>query len=254
MNTIILNNKPLVEAIFEVRWGLTTLPNGMVQDDGYDIVVGQLRQSLIGELPFHTRPPFGVIPGLLIPHQIQHQFRVAADKWPLVQIGPGILTVNDTEGYTSENFIAFCSRVFSNLAEFWKQNGQEPPILHVALRYIDADYLTEEKLVFLRKLGINITFEKNIFDQKAFANSHPTFVELRSEFNTVNPKGIFSLAINTGKKEDREAMLWETQMICNQDNCKAFVDGPSKWLSDAHNVCHDVFFSMIRGELEEKYK
>ena len=33
-----------------------------------------------------------------VPH---HRFRVAKESWPLVQIGPGLLTLNQTEKYSS---------------------------------------------------------------------------------------------------------------------------------------------------------
>lgn len=254
MKTITLNKKPLVEAIFEVRWDLTTSPTGIPQDAQYDVIVGQLKESLSKELPFHVRLPFGFMAGFNLPHQVQHQFRAAVDAWPLVQVGPGIMTVNETSGYTSKNFIPLCINVFNTLISFWKQNGQIPNVSFVSLRYIDADNLTEDKLSFLNKLGLNITFEKNIFNSKRFESPNPKFVEFRSEFSTTEPTGTFSLSVNTGKKDDKDAILWETQMICQQDQCKVFMDNPTLWLSNAHDVCHEVFFSMIQGELEEKYK
>ena len=136
MQTIILNNKPLVEAIFEVRWDLSPSPTGVPQDPQYDIIVGQLKESLNKELPFHARLPIGIISGFNIPYQVQHQFRIAADAWPLVQIGPGLMTVNETANYTSEKYISLCVHVFTTLVKLWKQNGLVPNISFVSLRYV----------------------------------------------------------------------------------------------------------------------
>ena len=98
-----LSNKPLVEAIFELKWKLKKSENGGQIDPNYKILVGMLYDRLKRNYPQLEALPASDMPDEMVPHVVQNRFRVGKGKWPLVQIGPGILTVNDTGNYTWEN-------------------------------------------------------------------------------------------------------------------------------------------------------
>ena len=44
------------------------------------------------------------MPDEFTPHIVHHRFRVSPDGWPLLQVGPGVFTVNDTANYRWTEF------------------------------------------------------------------------------------------------------------------------------------------------------
>jgi hypothetical protein len=47
----VLKNKPLVEAIFEIKWGLKQISEGLRVDPHYKILVGSLYAKIREEYP-----------------------------------------------------------------------------------------------------------------------------------------------------------------------------------------------------------
>ena len=95
-----LPNKPLAEAIFELRWALNDVGPGFSDDPGWQLLPGLYYSKVRDTYPHQVSLPATHLPTEVSGHMVRHQFRVGADKWPLTQLGPGILTVNETEGYT----------------------------------------------------------------------------------------------------------------------------------------------------------
>lgn len=94
-----LANPPLVEALVEVRWELDSPAPGVSLDPNYKILLGRFYDRVRADYPFHEQLPMSLAPDELTGYQVQHRFRLAADAWPLVQLGPGILSLNDTAAY-----------------------------------------------------------------------------------------------------------------------------------------------------------
>ena len=92
-----LKHKPLVEAILELKW--REAPEAeMIRYPYYGVLVGRLSDRVEEEYPFQERLPTADLPEL-IAGQMQvatHRFRSAANEWPLIQIGPGVMTFNET--------------------------------------------------------------------------------------------------------------------------------------------------------------
>lgn len=107
-----LKNKPLVEAILEIRWQLqqpirVPAPAQMMLpavDPHYRLLLGRVFDRFQREYPFHEQLPTATLPDEILAHVVQHRFRSAKDDWPLVQVGPGVFTVNDTHRYTWTDF------------------------------------------------------------------------------------------------------------------------------------------------------
>lgn len=83
----ILKNKPLVEAIFELRWNLQEPSPGMRVDPHYKLLIGRLYDKLNDEYPFHEQLPTATMPDEIAGYVVRHRFRKDKDKWPLIQIG-----------------------------------------------------------------------------------------------------------------------------------------------------------------------
>lgn len=248
-----LEKKPLVEAIFEFQWELQSeLGAPLPVDPAYELVVGLLRSRLKESFPTHVRLASGV--GMAIPHMVQHQLRAGEEKWPVVQLGPGVCTINDTAGYSSEHFISICMSVLGHLREAWKEESFEPKFTHAMLRYIDADYLTNtDTLGFLSQLGIDVSLRPSLLQSLGGAKALSAF-QLNTAFESQSPPGRCVLFLNRGTKDNMDAVVWETQIVSAGDQARAFSDDPETWLNAAHDTAHNVFFSMIEGSLMEKYR
>jgi uncharacterized protein (TIGR04255 family) len=95
-----LKKAPLKEVIFELHWELP--PVGTIAaDPGYELAKGSFAQAIKKEYPIRKK----ILPeGIRISYKAEFQFWKGELRYPVVQIGPGLLTVNDTDtNYSWEN-------------------------------------------------------------------------------------------------------------------------------------------------------
>jgi uncharacterized protein (TIGR04255 family) len=248
-----LNQKPLVEAIFELRWGLDG-PPGMAIDPYYQMLIGQMFAAIKESYPHWERLPVAELPEGFTSFMPHHQFRVGADAWPLIQMGPGLLTVNDTEGYVWETFFPRCAAVIETLFRLYPEATEKLRIFEISLRYIDADSLLGLSPVdFLRNLKLNVDAHKSLFEGgRIGANSLGLGLSLA--YPALYPKGLFQISCSQGKKHNQDAMIWETQVVSRGADAPRQPETINVWLQEAHDTIHDWFFRQIDGPLLEKYR
>lgn len=78
-----LKNKPLVEAILEIKWRLVPpvktagAPQVLVPatDPHYRLLLGRLFDRFEEEYPFHEQLPTATVPDELVAHVVQHHSR-----------------------------------------------------------------------------------------------------------------------------------------------------------------------------------
>ena len=257
MKRIILKNKPLVEAIFELRWELPlVIDENMKKDPNYPLLIGTLYENIKNEYPFHEELPSTSIPPEMAAHIVQHRFRKDKDEWPLVQLGPGIITINDTINYIWKDFR---ERIFSLIDIFYKiyPNSEKLEISELQLRYIDAvpfNY-SENVLYFLKdKLKFEVKLHEPIFEGVK-VNDTPTSIDFRCVYKTDSPRGSILLQFVKGKKADgEEGLVWNIIIRSRGDEVSTHISELKKWVDDAHTLSNDWFFKLIDGELLERFK
>ncbi len=259
-----LKNKPLVEAILEIRWHLVQLfkVEGQAQmmvparDPHYRLLLARLFDRFQKEYPVHEQLPTANLPDDMLGQVLQHRFRSAKDEWPLVQVGPGVFTVNDTHRYTWTDFqqrareaVVRLYDAHPSVAEFHVQS--------LVLRYIDAveyNYKDENAFAFLRdkmKLGINLP--DSLF-QNTSVESRPQSFSWQAVFQCSKPPGTVHLSFATGQKEDTPAILWETTVQSAGDDLPNMPGGFPDWFDAAHEITDEWFFKLIEGELERRFE
>ncbi|KUK55979.1 MAG: Uncharacterized protein XD79_0365 [Atribacteria bacterium 34_128] len=257
MGSKILKNKPLVEAIFEVRWELQEPAPGMKIDPHYKILIGRIYDRVRDEYPFYEQLPTATMPDEIAGYVVQHRFRKDRDKWPLIQIGPGIITLNDTEGYVWEDFEKRIHRMLDILFETYPDAENNLRINWLLLRYIDAinfNYEEEHIFSFLGKnLKVNIDVYEKLFEGTEVSNL-PLGFDLRFSFPATKPKGAAHLRFVRGKKKDVDALIWETQVQSVSDDALKHKDQIINWVVEAHKLTDDWFFKMIEGELLRRFE
>lgn len=248
-----LSHKPLVEAIFELRWGLDGAP-GVGIDPFYQMLVGQMFAAIKGDYPHWERLPTAEIPEGFAPFMPQHRFRAAMDGWPLVQIGPGLLSVNDTEGYEWETFLPRCRGAVDTLFQLYPDAETELRVFEITLRYLDADALQgRSPVAFLSNLKLNIDVDESLFSGGRIAKEN-LGLGLSLSYPALRPKGFFKLACNQGRKHDQDALIWETQVTSRGADAPKQPGAIHAWLHEAHDTVHDWFFRQIDGTLLEQYR
>jgi len=254
----VLKNNPLVEVIFELHWELPeTTSSGEKFDANYRRFLARMEEGVIGDYMKYKPLPAADVPEKLIPHVVQHQFWVAENTWPVIQVGPGIVSVNDTAGY---HWIDFKERISYLVELFFKThpNSSELNLERILLKYINArkfDYDQENILAFIRdKLKVNIDMSQ-IMSQDSRVTAIPYALNLTTAFLSQQPKGSVEVRIRRGKIHHDDVLFWElTSFTTGQD-----VPGPGhqdivNWSEDAHCLIRELFFKMIEGELLEEFE
>jgi uncharacterized protein (TIGR04255 family) len=249
-----LSNKPLVEVIFELRWGLEG-PPGIAVDPYYQMLIGQFYSAVKADYSFWERLPTAEVPEALAPYTPHHRFRVANNQWPLVQIGPGILTVNDTENYVwDSSFYPRCAALIDTLFNIYPDSNERLRIFEVTLRYVDADeMLGGSAMEFLEELKVAVKLSDTLFAGGRINNTS-LGVGLSLTYPTIQPKGAFQISFNQGRKNDQYAMIWETKVLSRGSDAPKQPEAIKDWLKNAHETTHDWFFRQIDGDLLEKYR
>ncbi len=249
MEKIKLKNKPLVEAIFELRWDIEK-----PSDPYYKLIIGRFYDKIISEYPYYEQLPTASFPEDMMTRVVQHRFRKTENGWPIVQLGPGVITLNDTDSY---NWTDFEKRAQNLLEIFYKTypNLDNLKITGLQLRYIDSiDFNYNENVFkFLKKhMKLSLNIEESLFKDTNVKNL-PIGFDFRSSFLTKKPKGILKLKFARGKKFEKDVLIWETIVESsgkdtpNRDNIKL-------WIKEAHNLTYRWFIKTIEGELLERFK
>lgn len=250
-----LKNKPLVEAILELKWALPAQATpGMEGDPHYRLLLGRFSERVESDYPFHEPLPTAQIPDGMAAHMAQHRFRISEGKWPLVQIGPGIMTVNETEGYTWTDFKDRCVKAVGSLFDAHPAK-QRFAVQDLTLRYIDAvnvDFTQESVFKFLQdKMKTTISLPNALFDGGR-VNGSPSAFNWQASFPHNDPGGLVTLRFAVGQRSGKPALIWETLVQAARERIPAIPDGFSAWLQQAHDLTDDWFFKLIEGELERR--
>lgn len=257
MTRKILKNKPLIEAIFELRWELQEPQPRVRIDPHYKILIGRIYERVMKEYPFHEQLPTATMPDVIAGYVVQHRFRKDKDKWPLIQLGPGIITLNDTDSYIWEDFETRISYVLNNLFEAYPDAQNNLKVNELLLRYIDAiefDYSKEDIFDFLEeKMKIKAKIYEEIFKDSGVSKL-PLDFDLRFSFPSTKPKGAVYLRFVRGEKRGKEALIWETMVHSMDDDTPKIKEGITTWVKEAHNLTDDWFFKIIEGELERRFE
>jgi len=253
----ILKNKPLLEAIFELRWELQEPQTGMKIDPHYKILIGRVYDRVHNEYPFHEQLPTATMPDEIAAYVVQHRFRKDRDKWPLIQIGPGIMTLNDTDGYVWDDFEKRIISVLGTLFESYPEAEKNLKINGLLLRYIDAiefDYGKDNIFNFLKeKMKITVNLHEKLFEETG-VNMLPLGYDLRFSFPSTKPKGAVLLRFSRGKRKEVDALIWETMVQSIAEDAAKAKEDIATWIKGAHDLVHDWFFKIIEGELLKRFE
>ena len=239
-----LNNKPLIEAILELRWEPRPL---------YEVITGSYFDKSCKEYPVPIPLPQSQIPNGIAPHLVRLQMRTAKDSWPLTQVGPGIITVNDTSGYTWTNFKPRLQRAIKSLYDSVPGPKELFKPLLAELKYINAVPVPNREknpLVFLREnLHVDLQINSDFLKETRSPES-PLTAGVHLTFPLPDLPGVGALSFNTGKHEDRPIIVWEIVIrSAGPDDTPSNESDFNSWLDYAHFVVREWFGRLSEGQL-----
>jgi uncharacterized protein (TIGR04255 family) len=242
-----LPKAPLQEVIFEAKWPLSFEEETKKDvDPGLKLALGKLQKQLRETYPdFKAKVPVGV-PEYFFNGQAIYQFWSEQGKWPVVQLGPGIITVNDTDkNYTWANFKPRIDEALENLFEAYESKFS---FESATLRYIDVirieDYKFSNWPKFIQE-NLEFSFESS-FDQehrlKAF--------QFDQSFD-LDDLGDLNVRISSGTNKGRDVFIWQIAVVKNEEQSGQEL---KRWLEKAHDHTSDLFKRICKPALYESFK
>ena len=242
-----LPNSPLQEVIFELVLNQEVDSNGNPIETSFDLAQGVFNRSITQDFK-HTVINPSLPNNIRIFPRIKYQYWTNKNQWPVVQFGPGILTVNDTDA--NYEWKKFYPLILENVERLIKSYGKDLDINKVSLRYLDAVEIegadSEEKLNF-----INNHFNINLINNYSIKNATLLGLNIIQTYKLEDGSTVNFSIIDGKSKSNRPAVVWQTQV--NNTKVKTFED-LSNWLESAHSVTSDLFKDTITKEFYGSFK
>ncbi len=256
-----LKNSPLVEAIFELRWGETQAGHFEYPNEELNFLPGIFSQS-VKEQGFgfaeqlnesSDRPNISNFP-----YQVRHRFRKEAGKWPCFQIGLGIFTANQIGNLSlnaSENddydWDDFKPAIITGLVSLDKSypsglNNLNSP--QAILRYQDGFYLRDDETIesfVATKIKANIEIA-NVFTEQEHISNDAQDIHLVFAYQTTRPVGQITISVNSAQMNGRRSVMIETTVSSRIDEKNKSVDYLTNWCEKAHDLQRHAFDTLIK--------
>lgn len=276
---ISLVKNPLVESWLELQWvarpsatktpdqkPLLSPPSEDV-DPFFSLALGSFYEQIKAKYPVSESLPANDVPISVLPHTVRYRFRRGKDSWPVIQIGPGVASVNFVKQYNWRSFRDEARYLREHLLSAYRDAELTSRIC--SLRYrnaIEFDFRENDVLHLLtEKLNISLKTSQHI---PGFAGKRKwpadISLSLRFELDKPNGSGILRLATgfeladssNAGSGEGMPIVFFELEVTSQGDQAPQLRNESqyTDWLEASHAVIHEWFFALIDGPLRTTYE
>ncbi len=241
-----LSNPFLLEAIFEIRWELQgDQQSGRFRDPAYPMMYGRIYEHLKNEFPLIEDLPSVQAHPEATPYTVRHRLRKERNSLPLVQIGPGILTINDAKGYSWADFKHLAMRLVDLVDSLYPKSVMGLNFIKAELRYITGIPVTQDNpLAFLsEKLRINISVPQDLLLQPAHANN----VALNLSYPLAQPVGNLMISANLGQVDSKPAYILQSVIQSGGETTPQLGSELDQWLKKANQAADQSIQSVSKG-------
>lgn len=252
-----LLHPPLIEVIFELRWEIENdQQTGRMRDPSYPMMYGSLYERLKRDFPVIEDLPSVQAHPETTPFIPRHRMRREKNGYPLIQVGPGMITVNDAKGYSWKNFRDLCLRIVESVADLYPMGTLPLNFIKSEIRFVNGirfDIARENPLVFLaEKLHMKVEMDPELLVQNSL-NERPNSVGLNLSYALEKPMGNLTLSANLGQYEGKPAFIQQTLIHSVGELVPSEASGFTPWLEEAHTVAENCFQVFCKGPLMEKF-
>ncbi len=238
-----LPNAPLIEVVLELRWQITN-KNDLTK---IQYLYGDIYNELKHKYPYReVVQPMEVPVEILINHPV-HRYRSEESGYPLIQIGPGLITQNmDRYTYGWEFFLESSIELISSFIKIFPLQKHE--YLIPSLLFIDFFPFNFENSDVYEY--INEKF--NLSYSQSFIDNHSNPKNLNLGFYYDIPLGELSVNFLRGKNLSHDDGIILQSRIGGSSSFSE-KEELTTWIKDAHEVCSDLFKRLTEGELYKSF-
>jgi uncharacterized protein (TIGR04255 family) len=262
-----LENNPLMEAWLEIRWQLepTEVPR-FKRDPTFAFALGVFYESVKDSFGYKEPLNASRAPDDILPHVVRYRFRPAEASWPLLQLGPGVATINFTDPYTWDSFKEKALYLRNKLLNAYGEVKLKAQVM--ALRYrngVPFEPSSNDLFAFsARNLNTSIALSDHI-PGPVSSTPWPTGANINLTFDLSKPKGIGTLQFATAVRQQDletdlekpdEMLMWQLEVVSKGTDAPEINEEQefAHWLDLAHAVIHEWFFALIDGPLRKSYE
>ncbi|WP_373513340.1 TIGR04255 family protein [Persicitalea sp.] len=240
-----LPKAPLKEVIFEIFWDVQITPEGLAIDSDFEFALGLFAKKIKAS---HSKDkklyPNGA--PLQLTGKVTHQFWRDEMTWPIVQLGPGVMTVNDTDiTYDWEN--GYFDLVQNCLDYLFESYEYKININQLQLKYIDAvDLASDTDYVGFLKDHLRIELRNDFTLPGKAVGAH---VNQGFQLEDGSLLTLFAGdAVNQSTKQT--AAVWTTTVFKTGNFSQ---DEIVEWLSRAHDIASATFKEMVSPQFYKTF-
>lgn len=252
---------PLIEVIAEIHWTLKkldTAPDARI-DPYYDLFRDQFLSYVKDDKNIKLSHVEELVPNIvpleLLPNQPRLRLRSHPGKWPLAQLGPGVITANIVPPYEGwEAFRPFIHKLVDGLFKHYPIAEKTLRIEKLHLRYIDGfdkSFGLEQYSDFATKmLGIKPIHSNDFIDHNVKEGTEVKYL-IESYFSNLSPDGSYGkIKLTPGKMNNIDALIME--LHCESgfpDHSAPESEFVKAWFDEAHHRLHQQFEGLATDAL-----
>lgn len=240
------------EAIFEFRWGnQNPIPNvnvNILPSLDYKLFLAKLFDNLKKDYPIVKTLTNANVPEEFAHGLVQYQFRKNESEFPLVQAGVGVFTVNENKFSSLDTFKETAIKEMGNLYKSYP-NPSSLDKFKLVLNYVfgkEFDFKTQNMNAYINsQTKLNITLDADLL-AKTGLNKNIETIETKLTLDSTTPLGKLVILIGKGKKEGKEALVWNISFISEfekQVNPKETIE---KWIPQAEKIINRISQGLIK--------
>ncbi len=255
----VYDKAPLVEVIAEIHWALKEIgvvPNVKI-DPYYDLFKEEFLE-LANDIGLDDTQELipDTFPFELTPNQPRLRLQSRPERWPLAQIGPGIVTANIVPPYDGwAIFESFLHKLVDGLFANYPIVEKTLCIEKLHLRYIDgfdeSFGLINHSDFVSKMLGVNVSLSDTFINSCVKDETEVTYLLETHFFNSV-PDGSFGrLRLVPGQLNNRKALIMELHCESVFSDRSATESGAVKdWFLAAHQCLRTQFEKLTTPSLK----
>lgn len=239
-----LPNAPLLEVVFELRWKISNQKDL----EKYQFLTADLYSNLKSKFPDRKLLVPPEVPLELVINKPAYRFSSKESNYPLIQLGPGVLTLNtNDENYYWSQYYDWTEELTNSFFEV--SNIDKNQTFTPSLIYIDFIKLNFNEINILNYISENL----NINVQQNFIKDdlNPTSFNFGLS-NNIKDLGSVHISFNTGKDQNGDSgLVIETKL-----NGPEFINSTNdilSWLNKAHDYTSKSFKEMTKGKLQDSF-
>lgn len=240
--------KYFAEAIFEFRWGSQQATPETLPSLDYKLFLGNILNNVKNEYPVTKTLNNAKVPEELANGLVQYQFRKSDSEFPLLQAGPGVFTVNENNFSSLGKFKDVSLKGFDVLYKSYP-NHSTLNSFKLVLNFIcgkEFDFAGQNVNDYINsQTRLNITIAPKLLKETGIEGKIKN-IEAKLTLNSKNPQGKLVILIGKGKKEKKDALVWNISLVSEFKNITGHKDIIQSWFTRAEKNLNKIAEELVK--------